>query len=350
MIPTCVVCLGCISTLDMHVCEVMPSKYTWTAILLSVYGGEAMGKLLPYIAGLALLSSTSSHSWPYFVMALSIPSLLFIGLALIFIHDSPIYLLSVNKTDEARKSLEKIISRGSHSKLEGGNCTQVGVMDSEIEPMESFECFKYIFKDSYVLRSLICATVTGFSVKYTTYQLSYIVTELVFLSGQTDSDYCSGSERNSYLLKQHDYLMLSGYMVLAFVLKIIAMTISQRMNLSLKLAGVFCLGASICLAACLYLCPKYWIALIIYALIDASSAVVELYLIIFIAHLVPINIRSTVYGFMIFVMYDPLSSTPYLVQVLTKRSQHYLTTTTITFITLSFISVLSLPKAEKSNG
>ncbi|XP_075264709.1 uncharacterized protein LOC142356802, partial [Convolutriloba macropyga] len=185
---------GCISTLDMHVCEVMPSKYTWTAILLSVYGGEAMGKLLPYIAGLALLSSTSSHSWPYFVMALSIPSLLFIGLALIFIHDSPIYLLSVNKTDEARKSLEKIISRGSHSKLEGGNCTQVGVMDSEIEPMESFECFKYIFKDSYVLRSLICATVTGFSVKYTTYQLSYIVTELVFLSGQTDSDYCSGSE------------------------------------------------------------------------------------------------------------------------------------------------------------
>ena len=345
-----VIYLGCTSALDIHLCELMPTRHTWLAILASIYGGEAMGKLLPYLLGLALLGDKNGGSlWRYFLLILSIPSILFIGLACKFLDDTPVFLQSKKKPEEAMKVLAKITAKDAEWSLNDIN--NGASNDNEThEEHQSTRCvgswreLKFITENRYILQSLICVTLIGFSVKYTTYELSYIVTELIFLSGQTESNYCSGTKDNTYYLQSYDYLLLSGYMIAAFIVKVLSLILANRLKLSLRKSGRVCLGVSLLLAAFLYSCPEYWIALIIYALIDASSAVIELYNLIVISELVPTSVRSTMYGLMTFIMYIPLASTPYLVQVLTKRSQHYLTTTTMSFITISFIAVLSLPE------
>ena len=327
----------------MHLCEIMPSKYIWTVILISVYGGEAGGKLMPFVAGLAMFGDSDDNLWRYFVIILSIPSILFVALAAVFIDESPTYFLSIGETGQASNILKKLIS--SRDIDEEDNLDKYIQSSTKSQNGQvSLTDLKSLLKNKYMVRSLVCVIVIGFSIKFTTYQLTYIITEVVFLNKQTETDYCSGTKEKTYFLQREDYIFLSLYMISEFIVKVLAMILARKISVDLKICGTVFLGVSICLAACLYTCPKFWITLTIYALIDASNSVVELYSIIYISEIVPSCVRSTVYGFMIFVMYIPVTVTPYLVQVLTKSSQHYLTTTTLSFTTISFIAGLLLPR------
>ena len=335
------------AALDIHLCEVMPRKYTWVAMMISVYGGEAMGKLLPYLLGVIMFSNDNQgNMWHYFVAILSIPSVLLILLAIIFIDESPIYLWSKGKNDQAVKILIKFFSKDEFKEEldEVSTYKQLHCSQEKEETSTALENIKFVLRNGPVLRGLICVTLIGCSVKYTTFGLSYIATELVFLSGQTNSNYCSGTESKSYYLENSDYLVLSAFMISAFCVKVLAMSLAKIFDMGFQKSGSVCLGVSVCLAACLYACPDYWVALIIYGLIDASSAIVEVYYVIYVAQLISANIRSTIYGFMKFLMYVPLTTTPYMIQVLAKKSQHYLTTATVIFISISLLAVLLLPK------
>ena len=334
--------------LDIHICEVVPPKYTWAAILLSVYTGEALGKLLPYLLGDLMFSRDHGENmWHYYVAILSIPSVLFVVIASISADESPAYLWSKGKNVKAIRVLKKFFSE-DESKCRSENISKYENLNSSKTKTETiffWEKVKIVCHNGPVLRSLICFTIMGCSVKYTTYGLSYIATELVFLSGQTDSNYCAGTKSRTYFLKNSDYLVLSAFIISAFSVKVLAMILAEKFILGVKKTASVCLGVSLCLAVCLYA----WIALIIYGLIDASSAVVELNYIMFVAKIVPANIRSSIYGIMKFIMYLPLPVTPYLIQVLAQESQHYLTTTTVSFITISFIAVLLIPNNVQVN-
>ena len=330
----------------------MPQKYTWAGVFISIYGGEAAGKLIPYILGVIMFSGNDKENiWHFLVAILSVPSVLFIILALLFMDESPTYLWSKDKKNQATEILAKMSSNENIKNWSDKFFVhkRIDLSKTKDGKISSLEKLKFLLENGPVMRSLICVTVIGCSVKYTTFGLSYIATELLFLSGQTDSNYCSGSERRTYFLDSSDYLVLSAFVISAFCVKVLAMIVAKKFDMGLKISGAVCLGVSLCLATCLYACPEYWVALIIYGLIDASSAVVELNYIMFVAKIVPANIRSSIYGFMKFFMYLPLPVTPYLIQVLAKESQHYLTTTTVLFIAISLIAVLMIPNNIQSS-
>ena len=315
---------------------------------MAVYCGEATGKVVPFLTGLAMFETSSPEGmWRYYVLVLSTPSILFVILALITMDESPVYSLSKGKTENAFKVVNKIVSTADQQFVHEFNYEET--QSETAESTTFWQSIIMIIRDWFILRSLICVVLIGCSVIYTTYDLTYIATELVFLSGQTDSNYCEGTKRRTYLLSTSDYFLLSGYMTFAFLVKVVSMYLANKFTMTLKKSSLICLPISISLASCLFLCPKIWVSLVIYACIDAISAIVELYFIIFIADIVPTNVRSAIYGFLTFLMYMPLAVTPYLIQVLAKKSEHYVTTTTISFITVSLLAALALPKRTSMN-
>ncbi|XP_075248246.1 uncharacterized protein LOC142341209 isoform X2 [Convolutriloba macropyga] len=337
-----------VDTLDIHLCEVLPSKYTWVGILMAVYCGEATGKVVPFLTGLAMFETSSPEGmWRYYVLVLSTPSILFVMLASLSMDESPVYSLSKGKTENAIKVVNKIVSTADQQFVHEFNNEESP--SETAEPTTFWQSIIMIIHDWFILRSLICVVLIGCSVIYTTYDLTYIATELVFLSGQTDSNYCEGTNRRTYLLSTSDYILLSGYMTFAFLVKVVSMYLANKFTMNLKKSSLICLPISIALASGLFLCPKIWVSLVLYACIDAISAIVELYFIIFIADIVPTNVRSAIYGFLTFLMYIPLAVTPYLIQVLAKKSEHYVTTTSISFITVSLLAALALPRRTSMN-
>ena len=344
------------STLQPHFCEVIPQKYIWIGILLAMFGGEIPGRSLPYLMGLVMFPvNNHKNMWRYYILVLSIPALLFILLALFFLDESPKFLLSRGDQNNARKVLNKMAKK-NQKRIEIPESVMLELdLDNElsintVEETGFWKSVREALLNFFIVRNLICVVMIGFLVHFTMNDLGYIATELVFLWGQTDKNYCQGSRKNSYLLQPSDYIMLTFYMSLTTVLKMAAVVPAKMVDVDFKESSTVCMLFSLCIASCLYACPKIWAALLIYALIDTTGIFLELNYTIYLSKILPTKVRSLLYGAALFLMYVPLSATPFLIQVLSKESVYYVTTVTISFIIVGLLGSLLLPSNRSQNN
>ena len=284
--------------------------------------------------------------WRYYILALCVPGLFFILFSLLFLHDSPKYLLSRGNEEEARKILNKMAKINNKTRIPETVTLELDLdLDTNTDTKNgSFrDAFAEVVKNMTILRSLVGVVMIGFLTNFTMSDLGYIATELVFLRGQTDADYCVGTKQNSYLLKYSDYFLLCSFMTISTLVQIVATIPANLINSDFKTASIACMSFSFCIAACLYTCPPIWVTLLIYCLIDTTSIFLELSYSIYLSRILPTNVRSVLYGTVFFLMSLPLTATPYLIQVLSKESVHYVTTVTLSFITFGLLGALLLP-------
>ena len=312
-----------------------------------MFAGEIPGKSLPYLMGLVLFGGDYHQIWwRYYILALCVPGLFFILFSLLFLHDSPKYLLSRGNEEEARKILNKMAKINNKTRIPETVTLELDLdLDTNTDTKNgSFrDAFAEVVKNMTILRSLVGVVMIGFLTNFTMSDLGYIATELVFLRGQTDADYCIGTKQNSYLLKYSDYFLLCSFMTISTLVQIAATIPANLINSDFKTASIACMSFSFCIAACLYTCPPIWVTLLIYCLIDTTSIFLELSYSIYLSRILPTNVRSVLYGTVFFLMSLPLTATPYLIQVLSKESVHYVTTVTLSFITFGLLGALLLP-------
>ena len=329
-----------------HMYEAFPPNLIWVALLISHYIGEGSGRLLTYILGLAIFSTNDhENTWRLYIIILSLPAAVFIISALLFLDESPRYLVSKGQNEKALAVLRKIAKTNNKQLPEIEKLELEPELGALQEDKTSFwEKLKSVVQTWDILRGMTCIVMIGISCKYITNQMGLVATELVFMSGQSDTTYCDGTEENTYFLDTQDYFILSIFTLVTILAQTLAIIPTYRINFDFKISTVIFLAVSICLVAFLYACPEVWAALLIFSIVQVISVVLELNMSIHLSGLLPTNTRSAVYGMTTFIMYLPLSASPYLIQVLSKESQHYVTTTTISFIAFGFIGALLLPR------
>ena len=342
----CLLFAGCMHVFQPHIYEAFPPNLIWVALLISHYIGEGSGRLLTYILGLAIFSTNDhENTWRLYIIILSLPAAVFIVSALLFLDESPRYLVSKGQNEKALAVLHKIAKTNSKQLPEIEKLELEPELGALQEDKTSFwEKLKSVVQTWDILRGMTCIVMIGISCKYITNQMGLVATELVFMSGQSDTTYCDGTEENTYFLDTQDYFILSIFTLVTILAQTLAIIPTYRINFDFKISTVIFLAVSICLVAFLYACPEVWVALLIFSIVQVISVVLELNMSIHLSGLLPTNTRSAVYGMTTFIMYLPLSASPYLIQVLSKESQHYVTTTTISFIGFGFIGALLLPR------
>ena len=263
---------------------------------------------------------------------------------MLWLVESPRYLVSVGRTNEAEKVLRRIARMNNRELPKKLILVPENEIGATTEKEATYlDAVKILLSESKIITSFVCILLLGLASRYVIYGMAFVKTELIFMDAESKSDYChAAEERNSYELETKDYIMMLAIQSTDFLAAFV-MFIVLIYEWSLKFSALLCYGISIILICGLYLCPSLYVAL---ALVGASKMLIQgpnILMWIRLSGLFPTKIRTSLFGICTFLMYLVLPITPYLVQTLSKHSQHYVTSVTAGFLILGFISGLILP-------
>ena len=330
--------------------EILSPEHVWIGILIAHFGGEAFGRLLSYAVAMFVLQTGSNSDWRFFIVLMTIPSFVYIVLSYFLFHETPRYLLAKGKYHQALEVLHKMADKNGKALPQDLEIVQESELAASEDDNTSFkEKFLIFVENKTILRTVICLILIGITVEYISNEMGYVATELVYMNGQTEENYCKGSVENNYLLTETDYLLLMAYICITFVASAIVIIVAYKQKFNFKVSALICLGASIILVCSLYFCPQVVVAILIFSSIQVLNALIELNMTIGLSGLLPTNIRSTFYGISSFFMFMPLTVSPYLIQVLSKDSQQLVTSVTLGFVLIGFTGAIIIPREIYSN-
>ena len=337
--------------LQPYAYEMQAPEHHWTGFLLGAFCGEAIARTLPIIIGLAVFNSDSpSWSWRIFILILTIPVAIFTILAWFLMDESPRFLLTKGKTLESLQVLRKMAARNKIFISEGLKLKPENELAS-VQNQEStfFDKIKTIFETVDIFRSVVCVILIGIVCKYLSNGSMFIGTELLFIDGQSDTDYCKGSDEKIYFLDTQDYLKLLLFQVIISITAAVLIYPTFLFQFNFKITAIVLQSVAVFLTAMLYLCPKVIVGLSILSSMQLISGVLGINMTKNLTGLLPTNIRSGIFGISKSVMYVPTAFSVYLIQILAKESQHYVTTVTIVFLAFGLLGALLLPRKLYAN-
>jgi len=226
--------------------------------------------------------------------------------------------------------------------------TEIGASNEEKKETTYLEAVQELLSERTIMVSFLCILLLGLASRYVIYGMAFVKTELIFMDSESESDYCHSNNKKSYELVTRDYLAMLAIQSTDF-LAVIVMCIVLICDWSLKFATLSCYGISILYICGLYFCPDLYVAL---GLVGMTKMLIQgpnILMWIKLSGLFPTKIRTSLFGICTFMMYLILPITPYLVQTLSKYSQHYVTSVSVGFLALGFISGLILPWRIYSN-
>ena len=188
--------------------------------------------------------------------------------------------------------------------------------------------------------------------RYVIYGMAFVSTEIIYLDSSHDSNYCSGttaaSEKFKYRLDRSDYLtlLLTQFPDLLFPLLTL---VYFKTNSSLKIAALISFSIAFFAICWLYLCPGLYIALFLVSVMRVTVNGKTQIMWFNLSGLLPTTVRSSLFGVCTFLMYSVLPGTPFIVQVLAKKSQHLVTSVTLGFLALGILAGAFLPNKFYSN-
>ena len=112
---------------------------------------------------------------------------------------------------------------------------------------------------------------------------------------------------------------------------------------------MLCYGTSILLTACLFFCPPIWPSLALIATTKSMAQIVAILVCVEVGQIFPVRVRGTLVGFGGFLMLAPLPLYPFFIEILSKKSIHYLTAVTIGMFSYGFLGALFFPSSKDAD-
>ena len=345
---------------NVYIREFLPSEYVWIGSLIGEQiAGLTLGTSFPIIAGYFFLTDKNT-SWKYFLLFVSVPIIISILLTTFFLHETPEFLQSRGKKDAALKVIERIAEQNHKSlpknlklclkqdcyKHLSQNSSETG---QNAEPY--FKLLLSIFKNWSFMGYCILLVLISVAGKVVNDVFTYILNDIFFVQGQAD-DYCHGTRLKSYYLSESDYIkLLIAQLVSVFTVIVIIPV--QKFKISLKVQSLVCLSISVVLISLLYTCPRVNDALVILSILRALMQIVRISSLVALVQLdVPVRVRGVFFAICISLRNSFVPVYAFLEQLLSKESQHYVTTITLIMILVSLLAALLLPRnhnAERTN-
>ena len=284
---------------------------------------------------------------------MSAPMVIFICLALLFLDEPPQYLMVKGRFEEANDVIHRMARQNGKQLPENFRLIrsrEPSLQEQDQENMEPkrrnrkqyWSLVKQCFTNWRFLRSyclMITITAAGRMVND---GLNFILTDLLFVQGQTGT-YCDGAKTQTYYLTRYDYLKILLAQLTSLASIIILIPILGR-NIKLKYQAIVCFSFCIFLTTFLFMCPGYVWAICILSLIRIFMQVMN---VTGTLTLLDLNMPSTVRGFIQglagSIRTIPLPFYPLLTNILSKESQHYVTTVTLVVMATGFIAAILIP-------
>ena len=281
---------------------------------------------------------------------MSIPIVIHVFLVVLLMPETPRYLLSKGKTSDALEVLKNMARKNGQSLPE--NFTLIP--DEELASTSSEELsftakLKTAWTNSHIRRSLIGIVLVGTAIRFFLSAINFVKTELIYLYGETNSQYCEGVTKRTYLLDGRDYLLLLACQVTSDLISCTTLIFQNKLNCNLKILGLISYGICIVMFSFFFLCPNAWVAVVIISVGQIFNYNLVVNLMLSLSGLLPTNIRSTMSGICFFIMYLPLPLMPFAIQTLAKVSVHYVTSLCLGFSGLGLIGSIILPAQIYAN-
>ena len=272
-------------------------------------------------------------------------------LVVLFIEETPEFLLSKGREAEAVKAIEKISKLNAKElpknfeleKFRTQTKTDRNFKENEENQKSYWKLFCSVMTDWAILKLFIPIVVIGTGAKIVTDGLSYILTDLLFLEGQS-GDYCSGSEEQNYYITKSDYLKLMGVQIASVVTIFVSFPV-LKLKISLKYQSLFCFSLSVILLSSLYFCPDIYIVFTFLSILRVTMQLMNISSTLALIQLeVSARVRGLVVGLGLVLRNLMLPINTFFNQSLSKKSQHYVTSFTLFVMVLGLISAVLIPK------
>ena len=93
-----------------YMSEIMPAEYRGKTIMLCVFMGS-IGKMFGIMLGAIFLDSFTSGNWRAMMLASSIPNMFFLIWAMIWLYESPRYLIASYKLEDSFEILNSMMEK-----------------------------------------------------------------------------------------------------------------------------------------------------------------------------------------------------------------------------------------------
>ena len=331
--------------------EFLPPKQRYIGFISAGYG-FVFGCLFPTVLAAILFNSDDKMLWRYFVLATASPFLIFLPLAFFFLQESPRYLVCTGKKEDAEKEIRQIARYNKKELPDKFDIVPEVEKGSEEEKPSLKEVLISFLKDSQVRRTTICILFLGMATRYVIYGMAFVNTEIVYLDANSDNDYCTGtteaSEKYKYQLKSDDYLVMLLTQAPELFWPLLAL-VYLKTEASLKVSSLISFGIAFFAISWLYLCPDLYIALSLVSVMKMTVSALTIVMWYNLSGLLPTKVRTSLFGVCTFLMYIILPGTPFIVQVLSKHSQHLVTSVSLGFLAMGLLAAVCLPSKVYSN-
>ncbi|XP_075257458.1 synaptic vesicle 2-related protein-like isoform X2 [Convolutriloba macropyga] len=330
--------------------ELIPTEHHWTSF---VVGNECAGatarSIVILVAYLVFNEHASAYAWRVYLFIMSIPALLHIAIVALFMYETPRYLLSKGKTEEAIDVLQKIALKNGRNLPENLDLVLESELAGDNTDLSFYQKITMALKNGHIRRTIAGNIMIGIAVRYFVTNIHFVKTELIFLNGQTNADYCDGAREKTYFLEGRDYLFLLVCQASSDIVSCVCLSFQNRLKIGLRLMGVLSYGFCFLILSFLFMCPNAWVAVVIISIVQIFNYNIIVKVMLTLSGLLPTNIRTTLMGISVFVIYLPLPAMPYAVQTLAKLSLHYVTGLSLGFCVLGFVGSAILPNKIYAN-
>ena len=264
-------------------------------------------------------------------------------LSLIFLDETPHNLLSRGENEEAWRVLNKMARMNNSHLSEDINLVVRKRDEKQIDSNQHWDIFWGTIKNRAFLKSWLLLLSIAAVGKMVTDGFSFILTDLLYLNGETEGDYCSGSQSRTYYLTKQDYIKLLLSQFTTFLSIIIAYPV-LKFGVPFKIQGLFIFAIDAGLILMLYLCPDAILALSILSLVRINIRVIQTTSRLEQIQLkMPAEIHATIFGIGGAINSVPVPFYPLLTQSLSKISNHYVTSITLLVTIIGLVAFILLP-------
>ena len=333
---------------------VIPFYYEFLAPNDRIYGfvsgcgvGAAAGRLLPVLLAFPFFLDDEAGTWRFYLVSLATPGIILITLALLFLEESPRFLLNKGKHDETRDLLQRMANKNGRKipeDLELIPDYESG--DSQLEKT-FWEKTKNVFRDRRMLHAFLCILAMASVSRFLSNSQVFVKTEILFKEGEVDK-YCTGTTSNDYLLQKDDYLLLLYYQLSDLVI-ITGLYLVLKFDISSQISNMVAFGISFASTALLVICPKLNVALFLNIVLMVSVAIPSFKYFIDLSAMLPTKIRNSLFGITNFISYLLLPFAPFVTQYLSKISQDWVTGVTLAFTVIGFVAAFLTPRKIYQN-
>ena len=323
--------------------ECLPANYSYLGPLLGTQVfGSSTGELFVIFVGSFLLTELSIP-WQYFLITLSVPMIIVLTLAPVLLDETPHFYLVKGSKKEALEVLNKIARTNSSFLPENINLVLRKSSEKQFDKESHWAVFRTTLKRWTFLKVWIPLLSIAATVKMISDGFSFVITELLYVNGETYGEYCNGVRTQIYNLTKEDYIKLS-LSQLCIILSVPASYAIFKFNVALKTQGLIFFSINILLILVMYCCPREIAAISILAFIRINIKVIHTTSRLEQLKLrVPTEVQGTIFGLSGAIKSALVPFYPLLTQLLSKISMHYVTTVTLIISLIGLTAFIVLP-------